>query len=97
MKATREIDALANGAERVKDRQARAARRKKEHAANDAKEAELHAHDVPCYWIVVSPMECQALLDGVVSTPIQRQAAILIRPEAPALDNRREAEERKFA
>ena len=46
---------------------------------NGARAAELHAWGVPCGWIVVSPVECQALLDGVISGPIQVQAAALLR------------------
>lgn len=46
-----------------------------------ARAAELHAWGVPCGWIVVSPVECQALLDGIVPTEILKQAATLLRPD----------------
>ena len=57
------------------------ARRVREHQVNAARAAELHAWDLPCGWIVVSPVECQALLDGVVSAAIQRQAVLHLRLE----------------
>jgi hypothetical protein len=57
------------------------ARRIRDAAVNGARAAELHAWDLPCGWIVVSPVECQALLDGVVSAAIQRQAVLHLRLE----------------
>ena len=53
--------------------------RARDERVNGARAAELHAWGVPCGWIVVSPVECQALLDGVISAQIQTQAAALLR------------------
>lgn len=47
---------------------------------NGAKVAGLRAHDIPVYWIAVSPVECQALIEGVVSTEIMNQAATALTP-----------------
>lgn len=53
----------------------------RERAANAAKEYELHAYDVPVYWIAISPIEAQALIEDVVSASIQRQCVTLLSPE----------------
>lgn len=45
---------------------------------NKSKRDELHAYGLTCHWIVISPVEAQALLAGVVSAQIQRQVAILL-------------------
>jgi len=50
-------------------------------AMNDAKRAELYAFDVPQYTLIISPVEAQALSDGVVSTAILRQLQTLLKPE----------------
>lgn len=66
------------------------ARRDRDQTVNAARAADLHAWDLPCGWIVVSPVECQALLDGVVSADIQRQCVLHLRLE---LEQRRGHEE----
>lgn len=53
--------------------------RERDERVNAARAAELHKWGVPCGWIVVSPTECEALLDGVISSPILTQAAALLR------------------
>ena len=42
--------------------------------------SDLHPYGIPVYWIAVSPVECQALLDGVVSKEIMKQAATAWKP-----------------
>jgi hypothetical protein len=41
------------------------AQRDRDLHVNGARAAELHAWDIPCGWIVVTPIECQALLQDV--------------------------------
>jgi hypothetical protein len=56
------------------------AQRIRDHRVNHGRAAHLRARHVPCGWIVVSPGECQKLLDGLVSVAIRRQAAAHLRP-----------------
>lgn len=68
----------------MKRLRAERARRLRDQYVTAARAAELHAWDLPCGWIVVSPVECQALLDGVVSVDIQKQAVLHLRLELEA-------------
>ena len=46
---------------------------------NVAAHADTVAYDLPQYWLLVTPMEVQALQDGVVSTRIMTACASLQR------------------
>lgn len=48
---------------------------------NLAKAQELHAYDIPCLWMVISPVEAQCLLAGLVPTKVMNQAALLLAPD----------------
>jgi hypothetical protein len=46
---------------------------------NDAAKREMHRYGMPEYWLLISEVEAQALLDHVVSTKILEQCAVLLR------------------
>lgn len=48
---------------------------------NAQKSRDLRAHTVTQCWLLVTPMECEALLDGVVSASIQGHCRTLLRTE----------------
>jgi hypothetical protein len=48
---------------------------------NQAKREQLHAFSIPQYTLIISPIEAQALSEGVVSTAILRQLQTLLKPE----------------
>jgi hypothetical protein len=52
---------------------------------NKSKWEELQAHGVPLYWLLVSPLESEALMEGVVSASIQEQCHVLSKslPQQP--------------
>lgn len=54
--------------------------RERDERVNGAKATELHKYGLTCYWLLVSPVECQALADGVVCSDLRLQAAQLLKP-----------------
>ncbi len=43
--------------------------------------ADADAYDLPRYWLLISPVEAQALADGVVGSNVKRQCETLMKDE----------------
>lgn len=46
---------------------------------NEQAKQDASTYDLPQYWLLISPLECHALIDGVVSTRIQEACAVMKR------------------
>ena len=46
---------------------------------NEQAKADAKRYGLPEYWILITPVEAQALRDGVVSTKIVEQCEVLLR------------------
>lgn len=47
---------------------------------NREQHAEAKQFDIPQYWMLITPMECFALLEGIVPTRVKNACAVL-KPE----------------